>query len=199
MKSNSIAALVLIVALAALVVGVMALTAAHSAKELALSQVVVEEVNSLTTPVYDEESRVYSFLSLYDISIANMSGPAVTLTTISKAQSGGGFVMLLRGKEAIASDVHAKTIVSEHSSGAVKANPKLLKDMPAVDAGDNYAADLKINPGETKVLHLGLSLQPFTEEGEAVANMALVSWKLQFSNGKSFFFRRGFPIYAVRQ
>jgi len=199
MKSRGFILFIAVVAIAALVVGLLALNAAGNARQLALSEVAVEEVNSLNTPVFDEASGAYKFLALYDISIANMSGPAVTLTHIKKVQSGGGFLTLLKGEEVVSADVQEKAIVSEQSSAAVQANPKLLKSLLSDNAGDDYAANMKIEPGETKLIHLGVLMHPFTDAGTSLANVALASWKLEFSNGKTYVFRRGFPIYPIQK
>lgn len=198
MKSNGLLLFATLLAVAALIVGVLALNTANTAKTLALSEIVVEEVNSLTTPVLNEGSGEFSYLTMYDVSIANMSGPAVTLEKISKAKKGGGFLTLLKGEEIVAADVNAKAFITEQSSSAIKANPRLLKEAPQSDMGEAAPVDLVIEPGETKVLHLGVSLQPFVQGG-AVANVALVSWRFEFDNGKSYVFRRGFPIYPLRK
>ncbi len=197
MKSNALLSLVALLAVIALIVGVLALNTANTAKTLALSEIVVGEVNSLSTPVLNEEDGALSYLTVYDISIANMSGPAVTLEKISRAES-GGFLTLLKGEDVVAADVKARAFVTEQSSSAIKANPKLLKDIPQSDMGDAVEIGLVIEPGQTKVLHLGVSMQPFSDDG-VVANMALVSWRFEFDNGKSYIFRRGFPIYPLRK
>jgi hypothetical protein len=112
MKSNVTTVVVGVIAVAALVIGVLALNQARTAQELALSEIIIEEVNSLSTPVLSEETNEYSFLTLYDISIANMSGPGVTLKSVKKSRTGAGFLVLLRGKDVVTTNINAKAFTS---------------------------------------------------------------------------------------
>ena len=199
MKSKSLLGVLVVLAAAALVVGVIALKTAKNAQQLALSEFVVDEVNSLSTPVLDENSGGYSFLTMYDISIANMSGPALTLTSVQKAHSGGGFLTLLSGEDVVDDDVEERAFVSDKNIAAIKANPGLLKGLLKSDMGESYSTAVAIEPGETKILHVGVVLNPYSDDGEPVAKVALASWQLNFDNGKTFVFRRGFPIYPIQK
>jgi len=197
MKSNAFVIVVGIISIAALILGFLAMNQAKTAKELALSEINIEEVNSLNTPVLNEETNTYSFLTLYDISVANMSGPAVTLVSLKKASQGAGFLTLLKGQDVVAIDVKEKAFLSEKSSSAIKADPRLLKSIGNEDMGDGVKVNVAIAPGETKVIHIGISLDSYDADKELLANMALVSFELEFDNGKSYFFQRGFPIYPI--
>ncbi|MBN1561943.1 hypothetical protein JW998_16950 [candidate division KSB1 bacterium] len=197
MKANLITALVALLAIAGILLGGLALSQARSARQLALSEVIVEEVNSLSTPVFDQDSGQYSYLTLYDISIANMSGPRLTLQRVKKA-TGAGFLAMLKGKDVVSLKVNEKAFVSDVGSTAVKNEPRLLKTVGQQDMGESSTVNIVIEPGETKVLHLGLTLQPFDADAQPLAHVALVAWELEFDNGKSYIFQRGFPIYPVK-
>ncbi|MBN1482324.1 hypothetical protein EH223_09015 [candidate division KSB1 bacterium] len=200
MKVNALLLLLIaILAIGALVVSFVALNRAQSARELALSEIIVEEANSMSTPVYHEETNKYGYLTLYDISIANMSGPALKLDRVAKTTSGVGFLSLLKGPDLVNAQVNAKAFISEKGSAAIKNEPRLLKSIGLEDMGDAVEVGMTIAPGETKVIHLGLTLEPYTADMRAVANMALVSFELLFDNGKSYIFQRGFPIYPLQQ
>lgn len=198
MKSNALTIVVGLVAVVALVVGFVALNQAKTAQQLALSEIVVEEVNSLSTPILSEETNTYSFLAMYDISITNMSGPTVTLTSVKKSTTGAGFLALLDGANVVTVEVNEKAFISEQGSSAIKANPRLLRTIAQHDMGDEASVNMTMNSGETKVLHIGLILEPYSAENETLARMALVSFELEFDNGKSYIFQRGFPIYPVK-
>lgn len=190
---------VAILAIAAMVVGVVALHQAKIARALALSEIVVEEVNAISTPVYHEETNKYSYLTLYDISIANMSGPPIKLVRVAKATSGAGFLSLLKGPDLVNAHVNAKAFQSDKGSAAIRNEPRLLKSIGIEDMGHAAEVGMTIAPGETKVIHVGLTLEPYAADMTAVANMALVSFELLFDNGKSYVFQRGFPIYPIQQ
>lgn len=198
MKSNVFTIVVGIIAVAALVVGITALNQANTAQDLALSDIVIEEVNSLSTPILSEETNDYSFLTLYDISVANMSGPRVTLKSVKKSTTGAGFLTLLKGTEVVTVQVNERTFTSEQSSSAIKADPRLLKTIGKQDMEDGEEVNLTIEPGETKIVHVGIILEPYSADKDAQVNMALVSYELEFDNGKSYIFQRGFPIYPIK-
>jgi len=199
MNSKGLVLFLVVAVIAALLLGLFALMAAMDARQLALSVIVVEEVNSLSTPVLDEESGAYSFLAMYDVSIANMSGPPVILTSIEKGKTGGGFLSLLRGEEVVTAKVDEKAFVSSDGVTTIKANPKLLKTLMHSDMGQRQEINLALEAGETRVIHIGVMVQPFDEAGNIAANVALVSWQLNFDNGKTYIFRRGFPIYPIQK
>jgi hypothetical protein len=198
MNSKILMIFTIVLAIAAIIIGLMAFSMATNAEQLALSEIVVEEVNSLSTPVLDEESGEYTFLTMYDISIANMSGPSVTLTDIEKAKSGGGFLTLLQGENYVSDEVNERALVSAEGIAAIKANPGVLKDLLKSDMGESFSANLKIEAGETKILHIGVALKPYGDGKEPLAKVVLASWKLNFDNNKTYVFRRGFPIYPIQ-
>lgn len=193
MKLNIIT---LTLALAGVVVGLVALQTANNARNLALSEVVVEEVNALTTPVFDEESNTFAYLAIYDISVANMSGSAVHLISVEPATTAGGFLTLLKGEEVVSADVKERAFVGADGVSAVKANPALIKKLMKGGAEEAFQSRT-LELGESAVVHLGLLLHPYDDAGQPAANLALASWQLTFDNGKTYIFRRGFPLYPV--
>ncbi len=199
MKKQTLSLIALIVAIVALGIALYAVMAAQKAQQWAVSELVVEEHNSLHTPIYDEERSAYGFVTIYDISISNVSGPLVTLKKVAKAESGSGFLAFLRGEEVVHLDVETKAFISKWSSSQIQADPKKLKELTTEDMGDAQVLDLTLNPGETKIIHVGVALEPYDEQNQPLANMVLTSFELQFDNGKSYTFRRGFPIYPLQQ
>lgn len=190
--------LILFVAIAALILGSVALQQALTAKKIALSEIDIEEINSYTTPVFTEESQSYEYLAMYDISIANRCGPKVVLETIAKLNEGSGFLTLIQGEEVVGNEIDAKVFVGEKSINEIKGNPRLLKQIAKVDMGDRYEIGLSLQPGETKIIHIGIILNPYSEDLQPVANMVLVSFQFQLDIGKEYIFRRGFPVYPIQ-
>jgi hypothetical protein len=198
MKSHLITVLLALLAIVGIILGAMALRQAHIARQLALSEIVVEEANSMSTPVFDQDTNHYSYLTLYDISIANMSGPTVTLRRVRKSAASGGFLAMLKGNEVVSLQVNEKAFVSAQGSAAIKNDPRLLKSIGQQDMGESASVNIEIKPGEAKVLHIGLTLEPYDINMQALADVALVSWELEFDNGKSYIFQRGFPLYPIK-
>ena len=199
MKIHIFLVLVALLAVAAIILGFMALQEARYAQQLAMSDIIVEEVNSISTPVFDQESGQYSYLALYDISIANMSGPQVVLKSIKKSTSGAGFLTLLKGQDIVSHDVNESAFVSTKGSGEIKSNPRLLKTVGQQDMGEGSDVNLILQPGENKVVHIGLTFNPYDAERQALASVALVSYELLFDNGKSYIFQRAVPIFPIPQ
>ena len=199
MKSNIFLVLVTLLAIAAIILGLVALREARYAQQLAMSEIIVEEVNSISTPVFDQETGQYSYLALYDISIANMSGPQVVLKSIKKSTSDAGFLTLLNGQDIVSHDVNENAFVSTKGSSEIKQNPRLLKTVGQEDMGEGADVNLILEPGETKVMHIGLRLVPYNADNQALASLALVSYELLFDNGKSYIFQRAVPIFPIPQ
>ena len=67
------------------------------------------------------------------------------------------------------------------------------------DMGEARRIELFIPSGESKTIRPGIALQPYDDSNRPLANVILVSFRLRFSNGKTYIFRRGFPIQPIRQ
>lgn len=199
MKKHGLSILGLVVAIVAVGLAVYAIQLAKTAQRWAISELLVEEHNSLHTPVYDEERSAYGFVTVYDISISNISGPAVMLNHVAKSQQGSGFLAFLRGEEVVSLDTEATAFISPWSSSQIQADPKRLKELMDQDMEQAEEVNLSLKPGETKIIHVGVVLQPYDETHSPLANMALTSFELAFDNGKSYTFRRGFPIYPIQK
>jgi hypothetical protein len=64
--------------------------------------------------------------------------------------------------------------------------------------GEGQELNLAVEPGETKIVHVGIMMQPYGVDKDALASLALVSYELEFDNGKSYIFQRGFPIFPIK-
>lgn len=199
MKSNRLVIFLFFLSCVTLVISVIAMVQSKKALQIALSEVVIEEKNSLFSPVFDEDSGTYGYIALFDVSIANLSGPVAILENVTKLTSGSGFIALLKGNDVVNSDVALNAFICEKSSNEIKANPGLLKNISSKDFGEKADIQMTINPGETKIIHVGLYLHPYSDDNKAIADMALVSFQFNFRRGKQYVFRRGFPIFSLQE
>jgi hypothetical protein len=186
------------VAVISLLVATIALYVAHSAKELALSEITVEEQNSLTTPIFDQQTNSWGFVALYELAISNQSGPAVVLETVAKAEEGSGFIVPLNGETVLDIPLENTAFVLDNSIEEIKSNPRLLKDLTKNDMGQYVSVNITLENGESKAVRFGLSLKAYDKSNEPLAQVVLISFKLFFSNGKTYTFRRGFPIPSLK-
>lgn len=188
----------MLVGVVALALAVLALYNAQVAKNLALSEITLEERSPLLTPVYNEEKGTYTFLAIYEVSLTNTSGPAVTLTSISKEMSGAGFLVPLNGEEVAGTVLDYKAFIVNSTLTEIMANPKLLKSIVEKDMGESCAMNLPLAPGASKSVRFGVSVNAYDSAGGPVAQVVLLSYRLSFDNGKSLIFRRGFPIQPLQ-
>lgn len=188
----------IIVAVIALLVATIALFIAQDVKQLALSEITVEEQNSLTTPVFDQQTNSWGFVALYELNISNQSGPQVILQTVAKAEGGSGFIVPLNGQTVLDIPLKSTAFVFQNSISEIKTNPRLLKDLSQNDMGQKTAVDIVLENGESKAVRFGLSLKAYDKSKTPYAQVVLVSFKLLFSNGKTYTFRRGFPIPPLK-
>ncbi len=184
-------------AAAALLLSIVALIQIRETKQLALSEVAVEEENFFAGPIWDEETQTLQYLALFDLSITNHSGPAVELTAIRKSPSANQFLTLLKGEEVLAGDVGKRAFLTPHGIGEIKANPRLLKES-ARDMGEAATPRLAIGSGQSRLVHLAVLLSPYNEQRQAEATTALCSFDLIFDSGKVYRFRRAFPIVPLQ-
>lgn len=200
MRSQNIQPLyAVVISLLALLIATVALYQAKEARLLALSDIKVEELNSFVTPVFDEQSGKWSYFALFELSVSNQSGPAVVLQSVGKMTGGSGFLVPLVGQEIVNKKIPYHTFLVKQSIAEIRQNPRLLKNIMDKDMGEAARVDLKIEPGESKKIRIGISLNPYDEENKPLAQVVLLSYKLQFDNGKSYIYRRGFPIQPIKQ
>ncbi|HNW58547.1 MAG TPA: hypothetical protein PKI62_02585 [bacterium] len=185
--------LTLLIALIALIVATAALMIARESRQLALTTLQVDEGESLTFPVYDEEHSQYGFLILGELQVTNSGGPAVVLTRLAKADAGSGWLVALQGQNVAASDLHARLFLLDRPLQEYQENPRLLKERWG---GDLAAAELRqaLPPGAGKQIRYGIFLAPYDAAGAPRAGMVLISLRLEFDNGKSQLFRRAYPV-----
>jgi len=187
------------ISLFALIVATIALFIAKETKQLALSEITVEDRNSLVTPVFDQELGQWSYLAIWELSVTNQSGPPISLKSIEKVKEGSGFLVPLLKQEIVSKNIPYKSFLCDHSITEIRSNPKILKEVASKDMGEEAKVNLPISPGESKTIRLGITLKPYGDNNRPLASVILVSYKLQFSNGKSYVFRRGFPIQPIKQ
>src|SRR4030067_382949 len=82
-----------------LIVALVALKTSLATKTIALSQYQIEEKNSLATPVFDQETNSWAFLTIFEISIANVSDIRLRLLDISPTSDATGFILPLTDHE----------------------------------------------------------------------------------------------------
>ena len=197
--NKNVSFLTVLIALVALIVAVVALVTSKTARELALSEVEIEERNSLVTPIFNEASGEWSFLALYEVGVSNLSGPDVLLRHVAKETKGAGFLVPLNQDQVVADvDLQPKAVLFDESLAQIEADPRLLKDLAQKEMADVQPVNIMIRNGETKTLRFGVMLRPYDSNQDPLARMVLLSYQLNFDNGKSVLFRRGFPILALK-
>ncbi len=198
MKNSHRPLFTLLVAIMALVIAVIAMILAKSAQHTALSDIVVEEKNHLLTPLYDEENQSYSYLAVYEISFTNHSGPMVTVERIEKVSDGGGYFVALQGENISNADLDARAFLVEPPLKKIAQNPKILKTVMQNEMGSSARLKIPLGPAKTQTLRIGVSLNPYDQNRQPLADMVLLSFRFAFSNGKTSVFRRGFPIQPLQ-
>ncbi len=194
----------LLISLVALLVATVALFTAkqirqdvQQVRQVALSEIEVTERNSLITPILDEESKRYRYLAIYEVGVTNLGGPDIVINELGKLTTGAGFIVLLKGDEVVSANPKYKAFLVEPTLQEIGANPKLLKTIMEKDMGEFTKLDLPLPFGSTKTLRFGVVLDAYDEANTPLANVLLLSYQLKFGNGKSYLFRRGFPIQPL--
>ena len=108
-NSRNVVVLGVLLSVLAIALSVIALVNANSAKNLALSEITVEEQNSLATPVFDQSSQSWSFIALYELNVTNQSGPNVVIEQLVKLSDGSGFIVPLKGQNIIDKKIEHNT------------------------------------------------------------------------------------------
>ncbi|HOT96143.1 MAG TPA: hypothetical protein PLG50_04070 [bacterium] len=183
----------LLIALIALIVAVAALMIARDSRQLALSTLQVEEGESLTLPVYDEERSQYGFLILCELEVTNAAGPAVLLTRLVKAEEGSGWLVALKGQTLAAVDLKPRLFLLDQPLRSYQENPRLLKEKWGTDRSA-LEFKLALPAGAGKKVRYGVYVAPYDSAGAAQAEMVLISLRLEFDNGKNQLFRRAYPV-----
>jgi hypothetical protein len=197
-QSKNVVFLVALLSVIAIALSAIALFNANSAKKLALSEITVEEQNSLTTPVFDQSSQSWSFIALYELNVTNQSGPAATIEQLAKVNEGSGFIVPLKGQEILGNKIEHSAFLFNNPIAEIQANPRLLKDVTKNDIGESAQIAVHLENGSSKAVRFGVSLKAYNEENEPLAQVVLVSFKLIFDSGKTYTFRRGFPIPPIK-
>ncbi|MBD3376404.1 hypothetical protein GF406_15320 [candidate division KSB1 bacterium] len=183
-------------ALIALGLSIFILTFIEDIKKIALSEISVEEHNSLITPVFDQASEQMNFVAIYELGVSNLSGPDIVLETIEKADD-LDFIVGLKGPDVVNIDLKGKAFLVEPALGEIQSNPRLLTNLHQNPIAEKADVNTALQAGKSKKLRVGFYLSPYQDQ-ESLVNMALVSFKLTFSNGKTSYFRRGFPIQPLQ-
>ena len=186
------------VSVASLFMAGFALLTSHQAKNLALSDISIEEKNSFSTPVFDQNTGKNSYLTIYELAISNLGGPDVELVRLSKVQEGAGYLVPLKDQQIMNQDIEAISFLVEPTISTLMQEPKRLREITKEDMGPAADLSVVIKNGETKTLRFGISLQPYDDQNNPVAQVVLVSFRLEFNNGKNYIFRRGFPIKPLK-
>ncbi len=197
MKDSIRSLYAILIALVALLVAVIALVNSKEAKQLALSEVSLEEGDAITQPIYDQAENRFYYLALYEVHITNLSGPTVILKEISPPADDAGLVVALKGDQVAAVDLKPLPFRIDYTLREIRENPRLLKDLTANQLEPGKLLNIAIKPGATKTVRFGVNLYPYDAQGQSLADMVLLSFRLVFDNGKAQLFRRGFPIMPV--
>ncbi len=197
-NSRNVVVLGVLLSVVAIALSVIALVNANSAKNLALSEITVEEQNSLTTPVFDQASQSWSFIALYELNVTNQSGPDAVIEQLGKLSDGSGFIVPLKGRDILDDKIEHNAFLFKNPISEIQANPRLLKDVTNNDMGENADIAVSLENGASKAVRFGVSLKAYDNENEPLAQVVLVSFKLMFDNGKTYTFRRGFPIPPIK-
>ena len=186
-----------LVSIVALIVAVLALVYAMKTRQDALSEVSVEEHNALTSPVLDEKTNNWSFVAIFEVGFTNESTREVTLTRIEKAIEGSGFLVPLKQGLIVNKDIEHSAYLVEPTIAEIRADPRLLRSIDQSEMDNDTQIDLPIQPGETKLLRLGVTLNPYDVQHRNLADMVLLSYVMSFSSGKQRIFRRGCSIPPI--
>ena len=186
----------IVLAAIALVTAAFTLTRLDAVRQIALSEISVEEHNSLITPVFDQASDQMNFVAIYELGISNLSGPDLILETVEKADD-LDFIVGLKGPDIVNIDLEGKAFLVEPALREIQSNPRLLTQLNQESIEEKAKLNVQLQSGKSKNIRVGFYLSPYQNQ-ESLVNMALVSFKLTFSNGKTSYFRRGFPIQPLQ-
>jgi len=189
--------LLIITIAAALIISLLALNLANRAYRLALSDIEIEERNTLMTPVFDQETEQWSFLAIYEIGLTNQGTDKIVLDEIAKVTDGMGFLVPLKGSDIVDKNPDYKAFMVEPTLAEIRSNPKLIKTISANDLGETKTLKLELDSGQTRSVRFGVLVNAYDENKAPIAQVILLSFRLKFDNGRIKIFRRGFPVTSL--
>jgi len=185
------------ISLIALTVAAIALFFSIKTRKDTLSEVTVEERNSLTSPVLDEQTGDWVFVAIHEVSFTNEGSRTVAVEDVAQTKKGSGFLVSLRQGEIVSQNIPYSAYLVTPRIEEIRANPRLLRSIGEIGLDESYKLDLTIEPGETKLLRLGVTLEPYDSKFHNLVDMVLLSYEIKFSNGKQRIFRRGVVIPPI--
>ncbi|MBN1543515.1 hypothetical protein JW992_15345 [candidate division KSB1 bacterium] len=195
--NRNLAVPALILALAAVVIAIFALSVAHNARQTALSEIELEEHNALVTPVFDQETGSWSYLAIYEWTISHSSGPAVRLESLAPANAGEGYAVSLLEGEPVGQDLQDRIFRTELTLAEIRRDPQTVKALGQTLLAEREFLGWVLQDGKSRSLRLGIRLSPYDETQSRLADVVLLSFKLSFDNGKTQLIRRAVPIQAL--
>lgn len=186
------------IALFSLLIAVVALVQLRTVRSLALSDISIEENNSLVTPIFDEASGTWSFLALYEIHVNNLCGPDVQWQALSQEQKGSGFLVGLRNGEYISEKLHYQAFICDRNLAELQANPKLIREVVKNEMASRVTMAHAIKAGESKAIRVGVLVQPYDQNQKQLVDMVLLSYGLDFDQNRHYTFRRAFPVLPLK-
>lgn len=186
------------IALFSLLIATIALYQVKNVRALALSDLVIEENNSLVTPLFDEATGSWSFLALYEIHVNNLSGPEVHWSAITQEQQGSGFLVGLRNGEYLSTRLSYQAFVCDRNLAELQADPKLIRELARNEMPPKVELSHLIKAGESKSIRVGVLVQPYDQNQQQLVDMVLLSYGLDFDQNRHYTFRRGFPVPALK-
>lgn len=185
------------VAVAAMILAVIALLFSIKTRWDALSEVSVDERDTLTSPVFDEKTGNWSYVAIFETNLTNEGSRKVVLRSVVKADNGAGFMVSLKQGEVENGEIQHSAFFVTPEIAEIKANPRLLRSIGQNKMDKKIKLDLFIGPGETKRLRFGVALEPYDRDQQNLADMVLLSFEMKFSTGKRRIFRRGVTIPPI--
>ena len=186
--------LLLVLAILAIALGFFALNKANQAYHLALTDIELEERNTLMTPVYDEGQGTWAYLAIIEVGITNQGPDPLTLASMSKMDDDAGFLVPLSGSKIVDKSFDYQAFVVQPGIMEIQTNPKLIKELSKTPMGASATMDLVIGSGQTKAVRFGVLMNVYDAEKMPLAQMVLLSMRFNFDNGKLRVFRRGIPV-----
>jgi len=188
----------LLIALFALFIAVIALYRANIAHQLALSDLSIEESNALIPPLYDESDGSWTYLAVYELSVANLSGPPVHWLSIGPAQDAGGFLKGLKNGGIVSPALSYRAFLCAPTLADLQADPKLIRGVTEKPITGTTPLDYTLAAGENRTLREGVIVQTYDAQQTALADMVLFSLDLFFDHHRRYTFRRGFPVQPLK-
>lgn len=175
----------LILSIIAIAIAVWAGLTARAARKIALSSVKVMETNTLMTPVFDEAANKMGFLAIYELALTNTGRYDIVLENIDQVVEGTGFIVFLKSGSVIAPEIEHLEFLVDPTISEIQQNPKLIKALFENKMAASHMVNLPVEKNKTRFVRLGLYFLPYDANGQPLADSALISFQLFFSNGTS--------------